>query len=315
MPELPEVETTTKGINTKCRGLRIVDVWTDLSSTLPMHANQIKNRHFFKIFKDRVAEKIIDKAERRGKNILIHLKNSPNSKDKDLTIVIHMKMTGHIMYGHYELLGKKKQKEHSGWTWWPKEKSLQDPFNRHIHFVLTFSNGANLVMSDSRKFAKVSFFENSDDIESTKLSVLGPDALDKDLNEKTFKNLFQKRKTAPIKSALLDQELVTGIGNIYSDEALWRASIHPLRKVESITNQEWKKLYKELVPLLEEGIKFGGDSTSDYRNIDGEPGNFQKRHQVYRRLNKPCLKKGCKGEITRLNIGGRSSHFCPKHQR
>ena len=113
----------------------------------------------------------------------------------------------------------------------------------------------------------------------------------------------------------MDQATIAGIGNIYSDEILWEAGIHPERTVKSLNTTELKNMWKTVKTILESSIKMGGDSMSDYRNIYGEKGNFQKAHKVYRRTKEKCLKKGCPGIIQRKIIGGRSSHFCNIHQK
>ena len=112
----------------------------------------------------------------------------------------------------------------------------------------------------------------------------------------------------------MDQSAIAGIGNIYSDEILWIAGVHPLSVIEKIPAEKMKAIFKAIKPLLIKGIDFGGDSMSDYRNIHGLPGNFQKKHQAYRRTEKPCSKKDG-GTIQKIKAAGRSAHFCSKHQK
>ena len=113
----------------------------------------------------------------------------------------------------------------------------------------------------------------------------------------------------------MDQELIAGIGNIYSDEILWRASVHPLSHPNKIPEKNMKEMFKAMKETLKKGIDFGGDSMSDYRNIDGERGKFQEYHHAYQRKGKACDKRGCKGIIARMVVGTRSAHFCPVHQK
>jgi formamidopyrimidine-DNA glycosylase len=143
---------------------------------------------------------------------------------------------------------------------------------------------------------------------------VGIDALDEKMSYDLFKESLLKRPNNRIKNALMDQSLISGIGNIYSDEMLFESSIHPEEKVKKISEIKFRKMYSVMKPLLERGIDFGGDSTSDYRNIYGLPGKFQNKHKVYRKNGKPCAKRGCKGVIIRKVVGGRSAHFCPIHQ-
>ncbi len=112
----------------------------------------------------------------------------------------------------------------------------------------------------------------------------------------------------------MDQSVIAGIGNIYSDEMLWLAGIHPESSVTAIPLPKLKLLYKSMQEVLRKGIDFGGDSLSDYRDVDGKRGDFQNHHNVYRRTNEKCGKRGCKGVILRKVIGGRSAHFCNTHQ-
>lgn len=111
----------------------------------------------------------------------------------------------------------------------------------------------------------------------------------------------------------MDQEILAGVGNIYSDEALWQTDIHPASDINKIPEEKYKKLFKNLKSVLKKGIKFAGDSTSDYRQPDGNKGRFQKRHKVYQRKGGKCEK--CDGEIKTTKVGGRTSHFCPVHQK
>ncbi len=304
MPELPEVQTTVNGINARVKGLKIVDVWTDYRSVSHVGKDNIKDRIFFNAFKKKILNQKITSATRRAKNILIHLSNGD-------TILIHMKMTGHVMYGRYnrQLTTDKKEK------WVAIEDGpLHDSFNQFIRLVFTLSNKRQLVLSDMRKFAKVTLFETKNLETSPHLKDLGPEPLDKTFTYKIFKERILKRPNGRVKNVLMDQSLIAGIGNIYSDEALWRAGIHPEERVKDIDDALLKKVYKDCIVVLKKGIDFGGDSMSDYRNIDGERGKFQEHHMAYRLTGKPCKKKDG-GTITRKVVGGRSAHFCNVHQK
>ncbi len=307
MPELPEVQTTVDGLNKTVKGKVIVDVWTDLAvkaPSLPHHKTSTKSQAFFAKFKKTVVGAKILKAERRAKNIFIHLDNKQS-------IWIHMKMTGHMMYGRYAFDVKTKQ-------WIPdkneKNDALRDPFNKFLHTVFTIQDGKNkkqLVLSDMRKFAKVTMLP-TDSIDET-LKV-GPEPLTKEFTLELCTSQLMKRPMRAIKEVLLDQKIISGVGNIYSDEALWLAGIHPLRLVQTITKPEMKKLYQSIITVLEKGIDFGGDSTSDYRDINGERGKFQAQHNAYRMTGKPCKKKDG-GIIERIPFHGRGAHFCGVHQK
>ncbi len=304
MPELPEVTTTVRGLNEVLLKLTITDVWTDYHArTKSVRVDTIKNKKYFEHFKSEIVGEKFVEAGRRGKNILIHLSH-------EKTILIHMKMTGHLLYGAYAWEGDvKKQRGH----WKSTEKLLSDPFNQFLHLVFTLSNGKHLAFSDMRKFAKVMLFETSKRGEIADLNVLGPEPLD-DLSLATFQTQLSKKPKSKIKTVLMDQTIIAGIGNIYSDEILWESGIHPERRVENISQEEMKTMWQAGKKILTSGIELGGDSMSDYRNIYGERGGFQNSHKAYRRTGKPCLKKQCPGTIVRKIIGGRSAHFCSVHQ-
>lgn len=298
MPELPEVHTTAAGLDRTIVGLKTTDVWTDYDSKFHYGKPNIKDPKFFREFKKVVTGTKVTSVTRRAKNILIHLSNNH-------TILIHMKMTGHVMYGKYE----KKNK-----SWIALDDGpLKDAFNQFIHFVISFSNGKQIVLSDVRKFAKVTLLETesieiSDDLKNT-----GPEPLE--LSSKQFKKAIQRKPNGFIKQVLINHEVIAGIGNIYSDEMLWRAGIHPLEKVRDITEKQWLLLRTAMKHVLKKGIKLRGDSTSDYRNIDGRPGEFHAHHSAYQRTGDKCDKRGCSGIIERIKVAARSTHFCPKHQK
>lgn len=301
MPELPEVQTTVDGINQFTKNLKIIDAWTNYKSDFHTGKDNIKDPKFFDKFKKEIIGKKITEAKRRAKNILIFL-------DDGSAILIHMKMTGHVLYGKY-----KQQKN----EWVPEDsnRNLYDPFNRFVRFVLCLSNGKHLVLSDMRRFAKVTHIHKNDLEKTLHLIDLGPEPLEKSFDLNHFTSRLLTKPTGKIKQVLLDPKIIAGIGNIYSDEILWSADIHPERKIESLTKNDFKKIFTATKKLLQKGIDFGGDSMSDYRNILGEKGKFQSKHEAYRRINLPCRKKGCKGKIVRKQVGGRNAHFCNAHQK
>jgi formamidopyrimidine-DNA glycosylase len=220
----------------------------------------------------------------------------------------------YLLVGRYEY-----DRKIDAWRVAPTETNhaLRDPYNRFIHVVWTLEKNKKpiqLVLCDSRKFAKVTLLDtitlHDDHFKNT-----GPEPLEKQFTEKNFRERIEKKPTGKIKTVLLDQSIIAGIGNIYSDEMLWLAGIHPERKVRDITQPEYTKMFKAMRVVLSKGIDFGGDSTSDYRNIYGEKGKFHATHNVYRETGKPCKKKGCLGIIHRKVVGARSAHFCPVHQK
>jgi formamidopyrimidine-DNA glycosylase len=308
MPELPEVQTTVDGINARIRGAKILGVWTDYKSLFHRGKDNINDPVFFARFKKAVIGGTVVGAERRGKNILINV-------DSGVTIIIHMKMTGHIMHGAYKKLPKKDAQG----EWWrpadPNDAALNDPFNRFIHFVLSLSDGKQLVLSDMRKFAKVTMAKTAEIHQSKHLLSHGPEPFDPKFGPDELRAAAMRRPKGAVKQVLMNHEVVSGIGNIYSDEILWKVGIHPLTRVGHIPEKMWPQIHRVMRETLSRGIDFGGDSMSDYRNIDGKPGKFQGQHNAYRKTGKPCGKRGCHGTIRRLKVGGRSAHFCDSHQK
>jgi formamidopyrimidine-DNA glycosylase len=301
MPELPEVETTTIGLRKTIVGLTIKDVWTDLSAKDKRQRESVANPVFFKIFRKEIMHKKILSVERRAKNILIDISGGK-------TILIHLKMTGHLLYGKYKFIKKINK-------WSPGvEGPLRDPINRFVHVVFIFGNGKRLAFSDARKFGKITLLNTASANGSSHLKNIGPEPMAKDFDLKKFKECLNKKPNGKIKTVLMDQSIIAGIGNIYSDEILWRAGVHPERKVSKITEKELAFIFKAIKETLAKGIDFGGDSMSDYRNIYGLPGKFQLHHEAYRRTGEKCRNKGCHGIIKRKVINGRSAHFCSVHQ-
>jgi formamidopyrimidine-DNA glycosylase len=299
MPELPEVETTARMLNERIKGLSISDIWTDYDSSFHKGKGNIKDKSYFPKFRKELIGKKILNVERRAKNVLINVSGGK-------TILTHMKMTGHFLYGKYEYKNKK---------WFPIEDGLlKDPFNRFVHLVFTLSNNKHLVLSDMRKFAKVYVF-NTNEIEGNEdLKDLGPEPLEKGFTFKKFEERLLKRPNNKIKTVLMDPEIIAGIGNIYSDETLWASKIHPETKVKDVNNKKLESLYRNVINILQQSIKVGGDSMSDYRNPDGEKGRYQNSHKVYRRTGEKCSLPGCDGIIKKIKVGGRSAHYCDKHQ-
>ena len=311
MPELPEVTTTVNGLQKVLPGLVFVDAWTDLAKknqTIKQFKNTIKDEKFFKEFKKKIIGQKILKVERRAKNILINISGG-------YTILIHLKMTGHLLFGEYTKQIIKKEKLIIN-NWIPKHKGpLNDSYNRFIHAVFTLSNGKHLAFCDSRKFGKITIIPTDDLENSLHLKDIGPEPLEKSFTFSKFKSRLLLRPNWKVKTVLMNQSIIAGIGNIYSDEMLWLADIHPESIAKNISNSQLLKLYSAMKEVLKKGINFGGDSMSDYRNINGERGNFQNHHNVYQKKGTKCVKKGCNGVILRKIINGRSAHFCDKHQR
>ena len=283
MPELPEVETIVTDLKKLISGLKITNVWSDIPA-------------FQKIKKKIVGRKILG-IERKGKNILIGL-------NQDKTLLVHQKMTGHLMYGKWK-------RENGAWRSILPGPMRDDPENRFIHLIFFLSNGRQLALCDMRKFAKVVILLTKKILEG--LKELGPDPFDKNLNFKNFKEKINS-KQGKIKSVLMDQTVIAGIGNIYSDEILWLAGIHPLKKAADLKEKELKKIYLAIKPVLKKAISARGSSYIDYRDAGGKKGRYQEMQNAYGQEGEKCKKRDG-GIIKRIKIGSRSARFCPIHQK
>ena len=281
MPELPEVQTIVNDLEKKVVGLTIVEVWSDYKPAV---------RPNFAKFRKGVWNKKVMGSERRGKHLVINLSG-------DWSIVIHLKMIGHLLF--------KKQGE--------KNKNFEEKINQYIHHIIYFKNGDSLEMSDMRKFAWLALVKTNQVEKMKEISQLGIDALSVDLNFKKFNELLEKRKNGKIGTVILDQQWIAGVGNIYRSEILFEAKIAPERLIKNLKSEERKKLYQALKRVLKKSVQMRGTSTVDYRDTAGKKGNFQNYLKVYGKEGKPCVK--CGGKIERLKMGQRSVFWCPRCQK
>jgi formamidopyrimidine-DNA glycosylase len=289
MPELPEVETIVRELNKKILGRIFIDVWTDFPKS-------IKKPKSFQEFRKSLKKKKILGVKRRAKNIILTLSSSKS-------LLIHQKLTGHLLSGSW--IFKKK-------TWVPKARGILDEkANQYIHLMFFLDRNMMLALSDKRKFAKIELW-NTKDLEKD-LKSLGPEPLDPGFTFEKFKQCLETRKRGKIKQVLMDQSVIAGVGNIYSDEILFRAGVYPLRQVSSLKEEELKRMFRFLKEVLNRSIKLKGESFSDFRTLSGEKGGFDTIRKVYGRKGERC--SGCKARIQRIKIGSRSAHFCPKCQK
>lgn len=301
MPELPEVQTTVNYLKKSVLGRKIFDIWTDTPKL-------IKNKGGLAEVKKELKGKKIINIFRRGKNIIFDF-------DGPLSMLVHQKMSGHLLVGRWRKENPApltaSQKGWAGGKWRPVfPKTLNDPMNRFIHVIFYLSGNSEMALSDLRKFAKIVVFKDKKIDEVEEIKKLGPDPLEIDFNG--FLNSLRKKK-GKIKPTLLDQSVFAGIGNIYGDEILWHANIHPLRRIENLSDNDIKKIYLSSKKVLNLALKKGGTSFDDYRKPDGTKGLYHLIRKVYQREGEKCLRDGA--IIKRIKINGRSSHFCPRHQR
>ncbi|MDD5099232.1 MAG: DNA-formamidopyrimidine glycosylase [Candidatus Colwellbacteria bacterium] len=288
MPELPEVESTVRGLSQLVTGRKITDVWSDWPKI-------VRGKDFKSFQKGIIGRKIVS-LSRRAKNILFHL-------DEDFLLLVHLKMTGHLMVGQWTLPDKGAAQAIDG-------GALSEKVNGYIHMILVLDDGRMIALSDLRKFAKVRLGKESEVFKEEKFDQIGPEATEITLLE--LSKLASKSKKA-IKSVLMDQEKIAGIGNIYSDDILWKAKINPLRPALSLTDKEIKDLFEAIKSILSLALKLRGTSISDYRDVFGEKGGYGDQRLIYRRDKEPC--KRCGSSIKRIKIGGRSARYCPICQK
>ncbi len=301
MPELPEVQTVVDDLNRKVKGRTIVGLWFDwpkaLKDPLDQQRDKIAHKHV-KVFRKVIIGKKILKAQRRAKNILIYLSGG-------YLMLVHQKMTGHFLVGKWKITKNKPIALE------PKEMVL-DPYNGYIHLIFYLDDGRMLAFSDLRKFAKV-LLGTTGQIENLKeLRELGPEPLDPKFKFADFKKIIhnERRKIKPV---LMDPTIISGIGNIYSDEILWQVGVHPFRPAHRIADAKLRKMYKATRQILTHAIKLRGTSFGDFRDTSGKAGLYGDIRKVYGKEGKPC--PSCKTKIVRKKIGGRSAHFCPKCQK
>jgi len=292
MPELPEVETIVRDLKKKILNLKIKDVWTDSEK-------MIKKPKQFSRFKKELKGKIIKGVRRRAKNILIDISNNK-------VLLIHQKISGHLLYGKWK-------KEKKKWVSEIRGDLLNDSWNNFLHFIIFFSNNKQLALSDLRKFSKIELWDKEELEESEYIQSLGAEPLEKDFTFEKFKESLNKRKSGKIKQILIDQKVIVGIGNIYANEILWKSKVNPFKDLNNLKEKELKEIYKSIKVILKEAIKLKGSSVSDFRQISGEKGEFDNLLKVYRKEGKEC--PVCKNKIKRDKISQRSTFFCSKCQQ
>jgi formamidopyrimidine-DNA glycosylase len=294
MPELPEVETIARGLHSRVAGDVIESVWLGSKpEPLKSSAAEIANT---------LQSKRIAGVRRVGKHIVFDLEQPGESSAAKARRVPHKGGRGNGPSLHDPANTKAQWIVHLGMTGRMLVCAPATEIAKHTHAIVSLASNRELRFVDPRRFGRLSVAHG--------FEAAGSEPLEVDLER--FVGLFRGRKT-PIKSALLNQKLLSGVGNIYADEALFRSRIRPRRRAASLTREDLRRLYLAVQEVLKEAIAAGGSSVSDYVDSDGEEGFFQLQHRVYGREGEPCLV--CKTAIKRVVIAGRSSHYCPKCQK
>jgi formamidopyrimidine-DNA glycosylase len=291
MPELPEVETIARGLASRVTGDVIESVWLGSKpEPLKSAASEIVAT---------LESKRISGVRRIGKHIVFDLENGGRA-----SATVRRKPSRKSSKGRRHMLPSTTAQwiVHLGMTGRMLVCKADEVLEKHTHAVARLASGRELRFVDPRRFGRLSV--------TSGFAAAGSEPLEVELDR--FVELFRGRKT-PIKSALLNQKLLSGVGNIYADEALFRAGIRPRRRAASLTRKELSRLCAAIQEVLKEAISAGGSSISNYVDADGEEGFFQLQHRVYGREGEPCLI--CKTPIKRVVISGRSSHYCPKCQK
>jgi formamidopyrimidine-DNA glycosylase len=276
MPELPEVETVARGLQRTIAGRRIVSVVLGKTDFIDNPADIEKE----------LPGRTIRVVERYGKFLLLRLTQTiETSEAVDAALLVHLGMTGML---------------------YPRDASqLQE---KHTHVVMLLDDGRELHYVDPRRFGRIAYLAG--DVLHKELLRSGSDPLEADLPE--FVKRISARKTR-IKALLLDQSVLRGVGNIYADESLWKAKIHPAKLGANLRLEQITLLYKSLQKILRDAIVMRGSSISDFLDAEGQPGEYQRHHQVYGREGKPCFR--CSTKIRRALVAGRSSFYCPVCQK
>ncbi len=283
MPELPEVETVRRGLTSAMEGVVIERVEVnrpDLRWPFPDR------------MADRLSGKRVNRLWRRSKYILIDLSSGE-------TLLIHLGMSGRMIVSG-DPLGQFVHNHPAP--------------AKHDHVVFHMANGARVTFNDPRRFGAMDLLATDAADQHKLLTSLGPEPLGNDFHEDHLISAFRNKNT-PVKSALLDQRIVAGLGNIYVCEALFRAGVSPRRKAGQVSKKRVAALVPVIRQVLQDAIEAGGSSLRDFRQADGELGYFQHRFDVYGREGEPCRTNGCNGSIQRITQSGRSSFYCAQCQR
>lgn len=279
MPELPEVETVARGLQMTVAGRRIISV--TLGKTDFIDDPTALEEH--------LPGRSIERVDRFGKFMLLRLSQGKstekqNGRQQHGSLLVHLGMTGHL-----------------------SPHPAEAPFPKHTHVRMLLDDGRELRYTDPRRFGRMAYFAEGS--LPAELNRFGADPLE--ISERQFADLLSSHKSR-IKALLLDQSALRGVGNIYADESLWRAKIHPMRIAAKLSPKEARLLRTALQKVLREAIALRGSSIIDFLDAEGEPGEYQQRHRAYGREGKPCYR--CRTPIRRVIVAGRSSFFCPKCQ-
>lgn len=288
MPELPEVETIRLGLNQLLPGKKITGVWHDWPKGFPNAPSDVDG--FLTGAK-------VKEVRRRAKVLLIDL-------DTNYTLVIHLKMTGQMVYrSHAERFGAGH----------PNDSLIGELPDKSTRVIFDFEDDSKLFFNDQRKFGWVRLMPTPEVQNIDFFRRVGPEPLSAVFTQSEFRDRLRKRSNTNVKAALLDQSVIAGIGNIYADESLWAARIHPNTLVKDISAYKLNSLFDEIQKVLKLSIEKGGSTDKNYVNAEGKKGSYLDFANMFRREGLPCPR--CGSVIVKLRVAGRGTHICPKCQK
>lgn len=288
MPELPEVETVRRGLYELIIGRKVKVVEHDTAKSFPNASADVK---------DFLVGATVTDVRRRAKVLLIDLSS-------EYTLVIHLKMTGQMVFRAANVAFGAGH---------PNDSLIGELPDRSTRVTFAFEDGSHLYFNDQRKFGWVRLMPTLEVPNIDFMKKVGPEPLEDDFTAEQFIERFKRRARSSIKAALLDQTIVAGVGNIYADESLWGAKIHPQTLVQDINKKQFEKLYTELRYVLNLSIEKGGSTDRNYVNAEGKKGSYIDFARVFRREGKPCPR--CGTTIIKFKAAGRGTHICPRCQK
>ncbi len=281
MPELPEVETIKLGLQKRIVGLKITKIQINSSKTFIGKPNKVEGQKVLKVW-------------RRAKILGIDL-------DK-IILLFHLKMSGQLVWiGDSRFIGGH-----------PTQDMTQSMPNKHTRVIFSFSGGSHLYFNDQRKFGWVRVIDSQQATGNSMFAKLGPEPLEKGFTWQILKSNLLNHKSQPVKVAIMDQSVVSGVGNIYANEACFNAKIDPRKRIKELTDKEFKSLYQGAVKSLQDGIKYGGSTKTHFVDAEGHKGYFLDYAYCYGRDKHSCKK--CGTEILKIQLAGRGTYFCPACQ-
>lgn len=287
MPELPEVETVRRGLSSLIVGKAIKSELHDTEKGFPNSTADVAQ---FLIGAS------VTEIRRRAKVLMIDLSTG-------YSLLVHLKMTGQLVFVGDTRFGAGH----------PNDSLINELPDKSTRVTLTFNDGSKLFFNDQRKFGWMRLMPTIEIPNILFMQKVGPEPLDQDFTAKEFMQRFTRRAKTNIKAALLDQSVIAGVGNIYADESLWGAKIHPQRLVVNVTEQEFTVLYTELRAVMNLAVEKGGSSNSTYVNAEGKKGSYMDFARVFRREGLSCPR--CATTIEKMRVAGRGTHICPYCQQ